>query len=340
MAKRLMVLMGMLAMLLAAAVPAMAQEEAPQYGEAQYAEDDEVAAEIPASDVIEGTVTDISGSVVLVEEDPSDWGDPMGPPESSPTSPKGYFTVTEETEISRLVGGDALAPAAFEELEVGQTVEATYSGDVAQSYPTQGNAASITILEETGPTPGRSATLSFELAVECEPPAGATFFGNVRLGEGGPGIFAEFLDPDGDGLYTGVATLPDRFAPGPAPEGTEPVSLPVQIVQGTGTRSAGAGTLPGEPTSVVKDFGVVAMEAVNAFPADASFCDGGGSDDDGKGGPVGSGGTNGDEGGGVSHSGAAGGIKTLPATGGALLVAGLAGLALVAGGLVARRITR
>lgn len=85
-----------------------------------------------------GYVTSISGDSVLVEEDPaSDWG-----------GNKGYFTVTGETEILRLVGGDAVAPATFEELEVGQLVEATYSGPILESYPTQGGASSIVILGE------------------------------------------------------------------------------------------------------------------------------------------------------------------------------------------------
>lgn len=311
MAKRLMVLLGMLAMMMAtAAVPALAQE-APQYGEMQYA-DDEVVEEIPATGALAGTVTDISGSVVLVEEDPSAEG----------SGDKGYFTVTDETEITKQEGGEVV-PAVFEDLAVGQTVEAAYAGPIMESYPTQGDAGSIAILEETGPPPGRSATLSFELAVECEPSAGATFFGNVQTGEGGPGMFAQLLDPDGDGLYTGIVTLPDRFAPGPAPEGTEPVSLPVQIVQSTGTRSAGAGTLPGEPTSVVKDFGVVPMEVENTFSADASFCDDGSDDGDGVGGrPTPS------------------GMVQLPATGGVLPVAGAVGALLLAGGLIARRFTR
>jgi hypothetical protein len=83
-------------------------------------------------------ITSISGDSVLVEEDPeSEWG-----------GNKGYFTVTDETEILRLVGGDAVAPAAFEELEVGQLVKATYSGPILESYPTQGGASSIVILGE------------------------------------------------------------------------------------------------------------------------------------------------------------------------------------------------
>ena len=54
--------------------------------------------------------------------------------------------MTEETEILDGRGGDP-APAAFEELRVGQMVEATYSGPVAESYPTQGVAGRIVILQ-------------------------------------------------------------------------------------------------------------------------------------------------------------------------------------------------
>ena len=142
MAKRLMVLLGMLAMIMATAVPALAQE-APQYA------DNAVAEEVPSAGVIEGTVTDVSGSVVLVEEDPSDRGDLTGPPDDSPNSLKGYFTVTDETELTKQEDGEVV-PAAFEDLAVGQIVEATYEEDIALSYPTQGDAVSIEILEEDG----------------------------------------------------------------------------------------------------------------------------------------------------------------------------------------------
>jgi hypothetical protein len=116
--KKLILMAGMLMMLVAAtAAVALAQEE-------------------PVSYV--GYITSISGDSVLVEEDPaSEWeGD------------KGYFTVTGETGIFQLVGGDALAPATFEDLEVGQLVEATYSGPILESYPPQGGASSIVILGE------------------------------------------------------------------------------------------------------------------------------------------------------------------------------------------------
>ena len=87
---------------------------------------------------IRGEITEVSRSaeVVLVEEDPSD--------ESG--SAKGEFAVDPQTEILEQQDGD-LAPVAFEELRVGQMVEATYSGPVAESYPTQGIAGRIIILE-------------------------------------------------------------------------------------------------------------------------------------------------------------------------------------------------
>ena len=85
---------------------------------------------------VRGEITEVSRSaeVVLVEEDPSD--------ESG--SAKGEFAVDDETEILDQRGG---GPAAFEDLRVGQLVEATYSGPVAESYPTRGVAGRIVILE-------------------------------------------------------------------------------------------------------------------------------------------------------------------------------------------------
>lgn len=94
-----------------------------------------------------GYITSISGDSVLVDEDPQD------PVSDGAGSIKGYFTVTGGTEFFRLVGGDAVGPATFEELQVGQLVSAMYSGPVLESYPPQGGAGSITILAEPGEEP-------------------------------------------------------------------------------------------------------------------------------------------------------------------------------------------
>jgi Protein of unknown function (DUF3221) len=115
--KKLILLATSLAMLPATAVLALAQME--------------------TGSEVQGSITSISGSVVLVEENPAD--------ESG--SAKGAFTVTGETHIFRR-SGDLQVPASYDYLRVGQPVIATYTGPVAESYPTQGTAGSIIILEE------------------------------------------------------------------------------------------------------------------------------------------------------------------------------------------------
>jgi hypothetical protein len=128
-----------------------------------------------------------------------------------------------------------------------------------------------------GPPPGEEfATLSFELSVECESPASATFLGLT----GGEGLSTTPLaDPDGDGLYTGSMTVP-KFPPGPrpVPPGIEAISLsPVRIVQGPPT---GASAL-GPEYRVIKDFGAVKLDEDRTLDASVSFCE------DGDGGTVG-----------------------------------------------------
>jgi hypothetical protein len=110
----------------------------------------------------------------------------------------------------------------------------------------------------SGPSPNRTATLSFELTVEGESPDDTDFFGFIPA-EGG--ISAPLTDPDSDGLYTGSVDVP-KFPSGPAPPDTEPVSLPVQIVQ----RKA-----PGEPFSIIRDFGEVLIDDDKSFSGTISF---------------------------------------------------------------------
>jgi len=94
-------------------------------------------AQTESEESIQGSVTSVSGAVVLVEEEPN----------GESGSEKGYFTVTGETEILRQQG-EALVPAALDDLEVGELVVATYAGPVLESFPTQGTAGSIVILGE------------------------------------------------------------------------------------------------------------------------------------------------------------------------------------------------
>jgi hypothetical protein len=108
------------------------------------------------------------------------------------------------------------------------------------------------------PPQDTSVTLSFELTVKGDPPAGTTFLGFIPA-EGG--ISVPLTDPDGDGVYTGSTTL-SRVGPGPrpVPPGTEPVSLPVQIAQENG------GNL-----EVIRDFGLVPLNGDKTFKAKVNF---------------------------------------------------------------------
>ncbi len=112
--------------------------------------------------------------------------------------------------------------------------------------------------------PGSSATFTYELTVECEPPAGATFFGFTAIESL---VTTPLTDPDGDGVYTGSQTVP-RFAPGGPPE---PITLsPVRIVQGPPTVT---GPL-GPEFLIIEDFGAVVANDTT-LSASVSFCDGG-----------------------------------------------------------------
>ena len=187
------------------------------------------------------------------------------------------------------------------------------------------------------PSPGETATLTFELSVEGEPPSDATFFGTVR----GEGLrYVPLTDDDGDSLYTGNTTV-SRFPPGPRPlpPGAEPLSMPVQIVQGTGTQDSdeSSSPSPGELIRVIEDFGPVLIED-QTLSASVSF------EEDRRGNTTpGSGGDTSDEGG--SDDGLLGGVASgisglLPETGGAVILALIGAGILLVGGLLIRRLFR
>jgi len=186
------------------------------------------------------------------------------------------------------------------------------------------------------PSSDETATLTFELSVEGEPPSDASFFGTVR----GEGLrYIPLTDDDGDSLYTGNTSVP-RFPPGtrPLPPDAEPVSLPIQIVQGTGTQGSdeSGSPRPGEPTSVTEDFGAVRIEDQTLL-AIASF-------EENRGGNTtpGSGDDTSDESDSDSLLGdAASGIKgLLPGTGGTAILALIGAGILLVGGLLIRRLFR
>ena len=109
------------------------------------------------------------------------------------------------------------------------------------------------------------------------------------------------------------------------PEGTEPVSLPVRIVQADG------GAAPCSPTRVIRDFGVAPADD-HTFKAKVKIKqDRGGTTNPDVTTP---GTTTPDPG-----SGGSGGTQVLPRTGGALPALVAVGALLVAGGLLVRHAT-
>ena len=172
-------------------------------------------------------------------------------------------------------------------------------------------------------------TLSFELAIQGTPPADKSFFGFIPA-EGG--IATQLTDPDGDGLYTGSMDVP-QYAPGPrpVPEGMDPVTLPVQIVE-TSEAKYGVLLYP----EVLEDFGQVLMDEDKTFSTTLVF--------DGPADPVEPvpptpEPTTPDSGGSESPT-ALDDIDVLPDTGGAVFWALGAGLLLIGAGLSAWRLTR
>ena len=283
MAKRLMALLGVLALTLAAAVPALAESEPRLTG---------VIAKPEATTYMYGThsMTDEVGGDL-------------------------YALESEVVNLDAYVGQRVTVfGASVLEYENGQVEGGPPLFDVTRVEPAP------------GPVPGSNATITYELTVECEPPAGTEFLGFTAIESL---VTTPLTDPDGDGVYTGSQSVP-RFAPG-GPQ--EPIEIsPVRIVQGPPTS---IGPL-GPEYRIIKDFGAVPAEDTT-LSASVSFCDGGTG---GGGTTVVSGDTNDDKGGVSERRDAKEGTKVLPSTGGVLPVAATVGALLLAGGLVTRRITR
>ncbi len=286
--KKSMLLAAMLAMVLAVAAPALAQTE--------------------SANGVRGYITSISGSVVLVEENPADQSG----------SAKGAFTVTDETRIYKQQGDKQVA-ATFEDLQVGQLVEATYAGPVAESYPTQGEAASIVILEESsGDDDDRCL-----LPEGCDTGGEVVATGVVEKAEATSYQYGTHVLIDGD---TGelVYALTSESVDLDAYEG--------KLVTIYGTY------VPGYEDGVDGGPPLVEVHRVETAP------DGGSGDGSDTGGSDKGGSNSGGSNSGGSNSGGSnnGGTKAmeLPKTGGAVPIALGAGVLLLSGGLLLRRFSR
>ncbi len=97
----------------------------------------------------------------------------------------------------------------------------------------------------------------FEVTTEGEPPENATFWG--MYGPPNSEFSAvQLTDPDGDGVYAGGVTV-------------EPDNYVTQIVQGTGVQDTVYGPFPGEPSTVLRDFGTIWLDNDTVLRASVSF---------------------------------------------------------------------
>lgn len=220
---------------------------------------------------------------------------------------------------------------------VGQrvTIEGVPIGGADYAPP----ALNVTSIEPAGGDGGDGeVTLSFELAVEGQPPADATFWGQYLV----EGATVQLTDPDGDGVYTGSMS------------GGQPAAgAGFRIVQGTGMQQTMTGMYPGEPSTIIKDFGAPTVEDDTTFSATVSFDEtahpgqyahtdqydtADSATDAGSGDAVSEDEASGSEVSGGEFSGSDASdedLTLLPDTGGASLAAGVAGALLLVGGTLA-----
>lgn len=233
MMKKLMVLMVMLAMMLVAAAPAMAQDSS---GSGEISATGVLRAGLPADVIGDGThsiVDETTNTLYALRSAGADLDAYVG------QSVTVYGTLTPGEELPNSEG---IATSTLPSIDVSQ-IEAP-------------SVDPVTL------TPA-SYTVTFELAVQGQPPAGTTFFAqgpvDPRLADASNSY--QLTDPDGDGVYTASTTVP-------------PGDYPVSFLQGVSTVLCDptfGGTCPGEPVSVIEDLGTVSVGQDTTYSANVSF---------------------------------------------------------------------
>ncbi len=306
MAKRLTVLMGMLALMLAAAVPAMAQEG--QYGS-------------QPDPMPSGERVTVTGTLeILGSEDP-------------------YYVYGLTDEAS---GQGYKLDLGYTMPEAGDPSVGSFVGEriavdgVAYPNPDPDGLDILEVLSFAPvDPPADTVTATFELTVECELPEGLDGFG-ADIGSS-PIASGALLDQDGDGVYT--TSLP--VEKGAEHEvRIERIDL-VNDEVGVGSTLEDFGSVVFDEDRIFEasvsfcdgggsddDDGDAAGDGTPAVSGDTNDANtrGGNGSVDASGGAV--------------QGGASPAVSVLPATGGILPVAAAAGTLLILGGLAARRIFR
>jgi hypothetical protein len=114
-----------------------------------HREDDPPLTPMPHQTVVSGTVTEVPSrlgtAAFLIEEDPDR---PIGPGAGPFESGEKYHVfVNEETSIHRRVGPGDIRHATLDDVTVGSRAEVWFVGPIRESYPAQGTAGRIMIVD-------------------------------------------------------------------------------------------------------------------------------------------------------------------------------------------------
>ncbi|CAN5560616.1 hypothetical protein BH24ACT21_BH24ACT21_14050 [soil metagenome] len=233
--RKLMILAMMLAMVLVAAAPALAQSNASgQYGN---------------SDQIFCTDVDPETAQQLLDEDPIVW---------ATLDADGDGTACNEEHVPEL------ACEEFVTQEEAQKFLDENPGD-PYNIDSDGNGVACDFKKGSA-SQDEEATLSYELAVEGECATDATFFGeNNLVGAADYVGTAQLTDPDGDGVYTHSEEFPvgSQFDGLSIVQGTGVDSINGAFFQGS---------VPGDPITTIKIFVPITLEEDTTLSASIS-CD-------------------------------------------------------------------
>lgn len=202
----------------------------------------------------------VSASPTSAQQGPVEATGMLGGPYTRAPNPEPLYALTdEETGTPYEITSNSVDLEPY----VGQnvTIRGGPLSDVGP--PSAPDLINVTQVE-SAQNVNETVAVGFELAVEGEPPSETTFFGVVGVpGFGAGSESVRLTDPDGDGVYSGSVEVPRGTRRG------------VLIERGMGVKENPLGfDYPGEPRSVVEDFGLVKLDEDEVFLASAYFGNG------------------------------------------------------------------
>lgn len=197
-------------------------------------------------------------------------GMPGGPYTRAPNPEPLYALTDEETGTPYELTSNSVNLEPY----VGRSVTVRGVPLSGAGHPSTPDLINVTQVEPAQSV-NETVSVGFELAVEGEPSSETTFFGVAAVpGSGAGSKSVRLTDPGGNGVYSGSVEVPQGGRRG------------VFIEQGMGIKENSLGfDYPGEPRSMVEDFGLIKLDEDEVFSGSAYFGDG----SPGSGGPGGGG---------------------------------------------------